>query len=156
MKECAHRTPDDLGIPEVNGPRHGHDRGRTERGGRPKDGSDVAGILYGIEHDQAGSLTEFEIVEPASGNLGDGEHALWGVGLGGAGELAVVHLDELGAVTTSEIEERRPALSARELWGDEQAAYGEGRSEQLLDGPHALGDEEALTLAGAPTLEVAG
>ena len=161
MKECAHRTPDDFGVPEVNGAWHRDDRGRAQSRGRgpyflPERSIPPAGILNGIQHDQASTVTERQIVQPGLGNLGDREDPLRGVGLGRARELAVVDLDELGAVAPRNIEKGGSTLGTGELRGDQQTAHGERRSEQLLDGPHAFGDEEALTLASTPAPEVAG
>ena len=55
VKERAHRTSDDLGVPEVNGSGHREDGRRPERGGRAEDRADVAGILDRVEHDEPGA-----------------------------------------------------------------------------------------------------
>src|SRR5215212_12079455 len=86
VKDRPHRTPDDLGIPEVNGPRHGEDGGRVERGGGAEDGADVSGILNRVEHDEACADGELESVEETVGNLGDREDALRGIGFGRTAE----------------------------------------------------------------------
>jgi hypothetical protein len=54
------------------------------------------------------------------------------------------------------VEERGAAWCVGELRGDEEAADGERRGEQLLDGADSFRDEEALALTGATAPEVAG
>jgi hypothetical protein len=78
------------------------------------------------------------------------------LGLGRAGELALVDLSELDAGATSRVEEDGAAGSVRELRGDEHPSNREGRLEELRDGAHTFGDEQTLPLASAPSPEVAG
>ncbi len=156
VKERAHRTSDDLGVPEVNRARHGDDGSGAERGRRSENGADVPGILQGVEHDDAGLPGEREIGEPSARDLGDGEHALRRVGLGRAGEVPLVDVDQVGADAVRRFQQDRASRGTGELWRDEDAADRQRGREKLLDGAHALGDEETLALAGPPPPEVAG
>ena len=97
------------------------------------------------------------VVEAAHGHLGDGEDALRGIGLGRAGELALVDVREIDpdAGARSRAERRRAGASAS-CGATRTPRTMSGEREQLLDGAHALGDEELLALASAPSPEVAG
>src|SRR5688500_17282546 len=68
VKEGAHRTSDDLGVPQVNRAGHRDDGRRAERRRGPENGADVAGVLDGVEDDEAGSRGELEIGEVAVGD----------------------------------------------------------------------------------------
>jgi hypothetical protein len=106
MKERAHRTSDDLGIPEVNGARHRDDRAGMQGCGGTEDGANVTGILHGIEDDEAGSFGKSQIGQAGIGNLADGEHALRGFSFSCTGELAFVDLGDVGTAPTNVSEER--------------------------------------------------
>src|SRR6185369_14643717 len=53
QKVSAHCATDDFGVPQVNGARKGYRGGGAEAGCGANQGSDVAGILYGVQHEYA-------------------------------------------------------------------------------------------------------
>ena len=155
MKAGAHCTTDDFGVPEVNSTRHRDGSRGPERGSSAHDGADVAGVLDGVEDDNARDRRELKGVERVRRNSGDGQHALWRVGFGGARELLRAHLVHLDAALAKVCEQRGSARRVDQLRRDEHTVDAEGRASELLDGAHSLGGEEALALACLPAPEIA-
>jgi hypothetical protein len=155
MKGSTHRTTDDFGVPEVNRSRKRDDGGGSQGRRGPQDGADVAGVLDGVEHDQARDGRKAKRVELPIGDLGDRQNALRRFRFGGAREFLRGDLGDVNASLAERGEQCRAARSVRKLWGDERAAYVQRRPEQLLDGAHAFGREELLALARFPAPEIA-
>jgi hypothetical protein len=155
VKQRPHRTSDDLGVPEVNRARHGEDRRCVECRRRSKDGADVSGILHRIERDDAGAFRELDVVEATRGDLGDGEDALGRVGLGRAGELALVDVGDVDAAAPRGIEEGGSTRCIGQLRSDEDSPHGMADESSSSTARTSLGDEQLLALAGPPSPEVA-
>src|ERR1051326_5020182 len=56
MKVSPHRATDDFGVPEVNGSREADDCRGPQCGGGSKNRADIAGILNGVQNDEAKGL----------------------------------------------------------------------------------------------------
>jgi hypothetical protein len=71
----------------------------------------------------------------------------------------VVHLEDLGALVLGVLSKRgvqeRPAGRRIELWCNERPAPPEWRGQEFFDRTDAFGDEEAISLTSAATLQIA-
>ena len=155
MKESPHRATDDFGVPEVNGSWQTHGCGRSEGGGGTHDGAHVPGILNGVENDNASGrpFSEGNGREFSLWYFSDCENALWAVGIGGGREFCRCHLLN-GNTTVAEATQQ--LASAGKLWvcDRKRGANDERRTEKIVDGPSALGDEKTLTFSRLAALQV--
>ena len=134
------------------------DDGRgAERGRRSEDGADVAGVLDGVEHDDAGAVGEHEVVERAVGDL-----ARWRArpAANRSRRRWRTRARRRSVSSTPRVADGSEQCGAAgrvgELRSGEHAAHRERRAQELLDGANAFGDEELLALARPPSPEVAG
>jgi hypothetical protein len=59
----AHCATDDFGVPQVNGSRQGDGGRDAQAGGCAKERTHVAGILHGVEHEDARRIGVDELIE---------------------------------------------------------------------------------------------
>jgi hypothetical protein len=149
-----HRTTDDLGIPEVNGPRQRQHGGGAEGGGGSEDGPHVPRVLDPVQEDEAGPGGERKAVEGALGDIGHGKYTLGRFRLGGARELERRDLGQFHAALAERRQQGGTPGRVDELRRDEGAANGKWGADELLDGADSFGSEQPLALACFPSPEV--
>ena len=154
VEEGAHRTANDFGVPEIDRTRQGDGGRSAERGRGPEDRPHVAGILHGVEHEQAETVGRFHAVERALRNGRDGDHALRGVGLGGGVEVARRHLLHGAPRPADRLAEGGAAWRLEQLRRHQYAGGSDRRAKQFLHRAHALAHEQVPRFAGFPAPQV--
>jgi hypothetical protein len=155
MKGSAHRTTDDFGVPEVNRSGKGDDRGGAQRRSGPQDGADVAGVLNGVEDDESGYGRKVQQLEAPLRDLGNSQHPLRRLRLGGAREFVWRDFGDVDTSFAQRGKERGTARGVEKLGSGERATYVQWRSKQLLDGTHTFCREQLLALTCFPAPEIA-
>jgi hypothetical protein len=110
--------------------------------------------LNGIQEDEPGLGGQLEAVERSVGDLGNRQHALRGLGLGGARELERAHLRDVDTALLEHAKEGGATGGIGELRRHKGTAQGEAGSHQLLHGSDPFGREQLLALARFPAPEV--
>ena len=154
LEERAHAAADDLGVPEVHGPRQRDGRRYAERGGGAHHSPHVPRILKGIEHEvpcRAGRRDQRRTRDDRHR-----EHPLRRVGIGSAVELLFSHHAHGYSPLLRRFEQPRPARVSNECVGSEEPRDFQWRGEQRLDRTHPFGDEAVLAFTGFAPLQVTG
>src|SRR5438105_2701127 len=91
MKMRAHRRPNDLRVPEIDGSWQRDRRINIEGCRRAKDGPDVARILKRVEHEHTKLASALHSIERPIRHLGNCKNALWRFRLRSASELRFLY-----------------------------------------------------------------
>jgi beta-barrel assembly-enhancing protease len=151
-----HPATDDFSVPEVNGSWKGKGSCDVHRSRRTNDRPNVARILDGIQHEEPKRIRHRQVLEPVRRYLGDRQDALRRLRFGGGEKVPLGHFVGGDVSLAQPAEERCAAGRVGEAAAYERTAHHEVRSEQLLDAPHPLGDEEPLSLTGLSAMQITG
>ncbi len=150
----AHRGPDYLCVPYIDGARECDSGIDAECRGGPQDCPDVAGILHGIENEDTKSLTACDIGEAMFWHLANCQYTLRGLGLCRAPEFRLRNRGRLDSRGPDPLPELCPAFCSVQLGRDQDPHQLYRRAQQLFYSTNSLGHEQGLTLSGFAATEV--
>ena len=118
----SHPATDDFGVPEVNRPRQRNCGSDAEPGGCTYDCPNIAGILYGVEDEDAKCPAFGDVVQPTFGDGSDGQDPLRTVGFCGGEEIRFADLESWYVSTLQGRPEVRATLRFAKLRSAESAS----------------------------------
>ena len=155
VKLGPHGASDHLWVPEINRSRQGDRRCGAKSSRRPKYGSDVSGILHGVEHEDAAHRGHVECIQRAGWNFANRDYALRRFRLGRAAEILLGNFRDFNARVIELFSQGFASRGGSQLRGNERAANREAGAQQLFDRAYAFGDEKRVFFACLSPVKIA-